>query len=64
MHPLAAFPTVPPAVVQGLDLENGGGSSVKDEGEWLTNGHVAGLADWPSCISEALENTVCRQYLP
>lgn len=64
MHPLAAFPTVSCAVVQGLDLANGDGSSVKNEEEWFTNGHVAGLADGPSCISEALANKVCQQYLP
>ena len=57
MHPLAAFPTVPHAVIQGLDVANSDGSSIKNEEEWFTNGWVAGLAD---ASSEALANTVCR----
>jgi hypothetical protein len=58
MNPLAAFPTLPPTIVQGLDLETGDNSGVKSGGEWFSGGGLPGLAKGPSYISEALANTV------
>jgi len=53
MHPLAAFPTVPPTLTQDLNA-NSDDSGAKSEEEWLNDGHFAGLAKGPpSCISEA-----------
>ena len=61
MHPLATFPTVPPTIAQGIDLENGDNSGVTSGGEWLSTfsgGGLPGLAEGPSRISEALANKV------
>lgn len=61
MHPLAAFPTVPPTITQGLDLAHSASDdiSAKSEEEWSNDWHVAGLAEQASCISGALSNKVC-----
>ena len=61
MHPLAAFPTVPPTVSQAFNfnLENNYDSGSKGE-EWFNDGHLVGLAKGlPSGISEAQAHEVC-----
>ena len=54
MHPLAAFPTVPPTMSQDIDNANGDNSGVESEDGWLDDGHLG-----PAHISAALANEVC-----
>lgn len=59
MHPLAAFPTVPPTVIQDLNTANSDDSGAKNEEECFNDWHIAGLAGGPFVISGAQANEVC-----
>ena len=66
MHPLAAFPTVPPTVIQDLNFNHASGddSGAKSKEEWFNDGHLAGQAEGlPSSIPEARAYEVCQQCL-